>query len=168
MMSRTLWLAVVLGVFCGSAFAEVKPSEIKLRDVDFEGMMGMDSSLSLIATFDVRDEDLFEECHFDFYLLLEARDKDQGMQFFHCRTTHRFLEEESGYTSGVVLASSIKKCIDPRDAEYAVVVTYRGKEVAVENSKKERWWEKDELGKPIEKVLSRSSSANTVRNWEAE
>ncbi|MBN2163010.1 MAG: hypothetical protein JXR25_00880 [Pontiellaceae bacterium] len=168
-MKKALGLIVAVGMFAGAVFSEeAKSAEIKLRDVDIDGLMGVGSQLSLIATFDVRKGNLFEECNFDFYVLLESRDKEQGNQFFHCRSTHRFLEKESGYTTGVTLGESIMKCIDVRDAEYAVVVTYKGEEVGLENSLKERWWEKKELGKPIEHVLSRTSSAPYVRAWEAE
>ncbi len=166
-MKRIILVAVLLGM-AGAVLAETKPSEIRLRDVDFEGMMGVESSLSLIATFDVKREDMFDELCLDFYILLEARDKEMGPQFFHCRTIHRFLEEESGYTSGVVLAQNIKKCINPRDGIYAVVATYRGDEVGLENSEKERWWENADLGKPIENMLTRTTAMPTVREWESE
>ncbi len=166
MMKRSVLLAAILGMVSGAFAAEVKPAEIKLRDVDFEGMMGVDSDLTLVATFDVRKEDLFDEMLLDFYILLEPDDEDQGLQFFHSRTTHRFLEEASGYTSGVALPSGIMKCINPSDGEYAVIVTHQGEEVAVENSMKERWWEDQDLGKPIENLLSRSSTAPIIREWE--
>lgn len=165
-MKKLVLLAVVLGVTSGVVSAKIKPAEIKLRDVDFKGMMGVESSLTLVATFDVRKESLFDEMVLDFYMLLEPDDEEQGLLFFHCRTVHRFLEEGPGYTSGVALPASIMKCIDPSDGEYAVVVTCEGKEVAVENSLKKRWWENDELGAPIENVLIRSGSAPIIREWE--
>ena len=161
-------LAILLVTMSCSVFAELRPSTIKLRDVDLKGTMGIDANLSLIATFDVQKEDLFDELDLDFYILLEPGDNDRSLQFFHCRTTHRFLEKQSGYTSGVVLPARIMECIDPGDCEYAVVLTYRGKEVDAEHSLKERWWKNPELGKPIENVLVRSTGAPIVRPWESE
>ncbi len=167
-MKKSGLLAIILGALACGAFAEVEPATIKLRDVDFKGAMRIDANLTLTATFDVQKEDLLDELYLDFYVLLEPSDDDRGLQFFHCRTVHRFLEEQTGYKSGAVMPASIIKAIDPSDSEYAVVVTYRGKEVDEEHSHKERWWENEDLGKPIENVLLRSTSAPTVRPWESE
>lgn len=167
-MKRRVLFVIMLGIMAGGAFAEVKPAVIKLRDVDFKGTMGIDANLTLTATFDVQKEDLFDEMYLDFYILLEPDDDDQGLQFFHCRTIHRFLKEHTGYISGVVLPATIMECIDPGDAEYAVVITHGGQEAGLKNSKKERWWEDKELGKPIENVLVRSTRLPTVRPWESE
>jgi hypothetical protein len=165
-MKKSIMLVVLLGVMASGVSAEVGPSKINLRDADLEGMMRIDSKLTLTATFDVRSEDLFDELVFDFYMLLEPHDDDRGPQLFHCRTVLRFLEEGSGYTSVVTLPADVVKCINPKDSEYAVVVTYRGEEVEVENSLKKRWWESGECGTPIENVLTRSGSSY-VRTWEA-
>lgn len=167
-MKKTTMVIVLIGLLAGTGLAEPKASQINLRDVDFDGLMGTDSPVTLMATFDVRQEDLFDEMHIDFYMLLEPDDEEQGLQFFHCRTTHRFLEEKSGYTSGAMLPPNVMKCIDAGDGEYAVVVTYRGEEVGVENSLEERWWENGKSGNPIENVLTRSSAAPMVRTWESE
>jgi hypothetical protein len=35
-------------------------------------------------------------------------------------------------------------------------------------SHKERWWEKAELGRPIENILIRSGKAPIVRPWESD
>lgn len=170
-MKKIILMGLVLGIAMGTAVAaktpkEKVPAEIKLRDVDLKGMMNIDSDLSLTVTFDVRKADLFDELQIDFYILLEPDDEEQGLQFFHTRTTHRYLEKKSGYRSGVTLPRSVLKCIRPDDAEFAVVVTMAGEVVAVEQSTKERWWEDKELGSPIENVFSRSSSAMIIRDWE--
>jgi len=167
-MSRVLAVIIALGLFAGAVYAERDDTQIKLRDSDLEGLMGINANISLSVTFDVRKEDLIDDLHFDFYILLEPRDDEVVKQFFHCRTTHRFLEEDSGYTTGVYLDRQVKDCINPRHSQYAVVVSYNGEEVGVENSEKERWWEDSSLGQPIENVLSRSSGAPMVRNWEAD
>ena len=130
--------------------------------------MGIDANLTLTATFDVQKEDLYDELYLDFYILLEPNDNDQALQFFHCRTIHRFLEEHTGYESGVTLPASIMECIDSSDAEYAVVVTYRGVEVGEEHSHKERWWERPGLGEPIENILLRTTRLPYARPWESE
>lgn len=164
-MKRALMLAVVMGLMAGTASAAAKPSQIKLRDAELEGMMRINSKLTLTATFDIRSEDLFDELVLDFYMLLEPHDDDRGPQLFHCRTVLRYLEKGSGYTSSVVLSADAVKCIHPKDSEYAVVATYRGQEVAVENSLKTRWWEGGESGAVIENVLTRSG-VSYVREWE--
>ena len=165
-MKRAVWV-VVFGLMAGGAFASPKEPEIKLRDVKLDGVMVNNSSVSLTATFDVKKEDLFGEMYIDFYILLEPREDEQGPQIFHCRTTHRFIKADPGYTSSAILDPAIVKCINPRHSEYAVVVTYQGKEVAVENSEDQRWWEDQSLGKHIENVLTRAASAPMVRDWEA-
>lgn len=167
-MKKAALFALIVGAWGASAGAVPASAEIKVRDVDLDGMMGVNQQLSLTATFDVRKEDLFEAVAFDFYVLLEAGDDDQGLQFLHCRTVHRFLEKQSGYTSSVRLSAQIMKCINPSECEYAVIVTQAGREVAVENSMKERWWENEKLGSPIENLLTRSSTAPMVRPWETE
>lgn len=150
-----------------SVWASPDSAIIKLREVKCEGLMNVNSSLSITATFDVQRNDMFDELRFDYYVLLEPRDKDRGSQFMHCRTVHRYLEKESGYKTGVTLAQRILKCINPRHVKYAVVVTYHGKEVGVESSEKKRWWEDKSLGKPIENILVRSTSLPIVREWES-
>jgi len=167
-MRKTGLLAGLAAVLACSTLADEKLSTIRLRDVDFKGTMAINGSLSLTATFDVQKEDLYDELYIDFYILLEPDDNDRGPQFLHCRTIHRFLEEQTGYTSGVVLPAEIMNCIDPDDSEYAVVLTCRGEEVGMDNSMKERWWESEKLGKPIENVLIRATRAPTVRPWESE
>lgn len=166
-MKKTLMVLMFAGSISLISFGEAKPAAIKLRDVDLKGTMSIADNLSLTATFDVQKEDLFDELVLDFYILMEPDDEDRGLQFFHCRTIHRFLSEETGYTSGVVLPSRIMECIDPDKCEYAVVLTYKGEEVGLENSLKERWWENKELGRPIENVLIRSTQIPTVRPWES-
>ena len=167
-MKRTaVWIALMLGMAASQAPADTQPAEIKLRKTEFKGMMNVQSALSLTVTFDVKKENLYDDLKFDFYILLEPHDKELGPLFFHCRTVHRFLREDTGYESEVSLGSDIMQCIKPRDAKYAVVATYRGEEVGLENSEKERWWEQQDLGKPIENVLSRSSGAPVVREWES-
>ena len=161
-------LVAAAGLLAGTAWADPAPAEIRLRDADLEGLMGVKSGLSLVATFDVKRENLYDELVLDFYLLLEPRDKNLTPQFFHCRTVHRFLEEETGYTSGVGLSPAVMECIQPRSGRYAVIATYRGAEVGVENSEKERWWEGEQLGRPIENVLTRSTGASVVRTWESD
>lgn len=167
-MKRSVLLAAGIGIMTCAAGAEVKPAVIKLRDVDFKGTMGINANLSLTVTFDIQKENLFDELYIDFYLLIEPNKDERGLQFFHCRTIHRFLEEGTGYVSGVVLPAAIMECIDPSESEYAVVLTYRDAEVGMENSLKERWWENRDLGKPIENILTRSTRLPTVRTWESE
>ncbi len=168
MQSSKRWMAALMAAALAVPVLAADKAEVRLRDVDFDGLMGIDASLSLTATFDVKGGDLFDELRFDFYILLEPRGKEQGPLFFHCRTIHRFLEEGSGYKSGAVLPQKIVKCINPRGGEYAVVATLRGEEVGLENSSKERWWEDGKLGKPIEHVLNRSTGAPVVRTWETD
>jgi len=164
-----IWLVAiaVLGSMATTLCASPDPAEIKIRDVDFKGLMVVNSDLSLTLTFDVKGEDAFDELVFDFYIQLTPREKEQGEQFFHCRTIHRYLEKESGYTTGVILGRNAVKCINPRASKYAVVVSQQGKEIGVENSEDERWWEDASLGHPIENVLWRSSGLPLVREWES-
>ncbi len=166
-MKKLVFSTVLLGVMAVAPYATSDPAEIKLRDMDYDGLMVINSDLSLQVTFDVKKEDCIDEVLFDFFLLLTPRDKERGEQFFHCRTVHRFLEEASGYTSGVSLNPGIVKCIQPRDSKYAVVVTYGGREAAVENSEKDRWWEDVSLGHPVENVLGRFADVPIVREWES-
>ena len=166
-MKQLVFSTVLLGVLAVALNAASDPAEIKLRDMDYDGLMGINSPLSLKVTFDVKKEDCLEEVLLDFFLLLTPRKKERGDQFFHCRTVHRFLEEGSGYTSGVSLNQGIVSCIQPRDSKYAVVVTYGGREAAVENSEKDRWWEDVSLGPPVENVLGRFADVPIVRAWES-
>jgi hypothetical protein len=166
-MTRAGWVVLGLGILASGVVAAVKPATIKLRDVDMKGTMGVNAKLTLNVTFDVQKEDLFDEMYVDFYILVEPNDDDIGLQFFHCRSIHRFLEEQTGYVSGVFLPAAAMSCLDASDCEYAVVLTYRGEEVGLESSlKKERWWTDKELGEPIENVLVRSTRIPTVRPWE--
>lgn len=165
-MKKWMCTTLLLVGMAASLYAASESAEIKIRDVDVDGLMVVNSDLSLTVTFDVKDSDAFDEVTFDFYLLLSPREKEQGHQFFHCRTVHRYLEKESGYTTGVRLGRSMLKCINPRDSKYAVVVTHQGKEADVENSEKERWWEESSLGQPLENILRRSSGLPIVRVWE--
>jgi len=168
-MKTPKWIVVMSAVMLAIGVqSEEKPATIKLRDVDFKGTMGIDANLTLTATFDIQKEDLFDELYLDFYILLEPGDNDRELQFFHCRTIHRFIEKGSGYASTAILPASIMGCIDPSDAEYAAVLTYGGVAIGEEHSGKERWWEKKELGKPIENVLVRSTRLPYVRPWESE
>jgi len=162
------WRAIItlMGAMAVTVCAAPDPAEIKIRDVDFEGLMVVNSDLFLTLTFDVKGEDAFEELVFDFYIQLTPRDKAQGEQFFHCRTVHRFLETESGYKTGVGLSRNVVKCINPRDSKYAVLVSRQGEEIGVENSENLRWWEDASLGQPIENVLWRASGLPIVRQWE--
>lgn len=165
-MKKWMCTITLLVTVAASLYAASEPAEIKIRDVDVDGLMVVNSDLSLTVTFDIKEADAFDEVTFDFYLLLSPREKEQGDQFFHCRTVHRYLEKESGYTTGVRLGRNALKCINPRDSRYAVVVTHQGKEVELENSEKKRWWEESALGQPIENVLRRSSGLPIVREWE--
>lgn len=170
-MRKMILCAIVLGIVSGAAIAEKKPkekkpAEIKLRDAVFKGMMRNDTDMTLTVKFDVRKEDLFDEMVLDFYILLEPDEEEQGLQFFHARTIHRFLRKKAGYESAVIMPLDVVKCINPNDSEYAVVLTHGGKEVAVESSTKNRWWEDKELGPPIENLLYRSGSGMIIREWE--
>ncbi|MDF7798067.1 hypothetical protein P4C99_01230 [Pontiellaceae bacterium B1224] len=167
-MIKKMVITVILACVGLTALAEKDIPEIKVRDLELDGLMVKNSSLTLVATFDVRKEEIIDDLVFDFYLWLEPRDDDYPAQYFHCRTVHRFLEEQSNYTSTVELNEMALKIISPRKDKYALVVTYKGKEVAVENSEnEERWWEDSSVGTPIENVLSRSSTAPIVRVWES-
>jgi len=166
-MKKVVFTAVLIGTMTVAMHTVSDPMEIKLRDVDYDGLMVVNSDLRLEVTFDVRKDDCYDELVFDFYLLMTPREKERGEQFFHCRTVHRFLEKESGYTSGISLNQRIVDCIQPRDSKYAVVVTCGGSEAAVENSEKDRWWENASLGQPIENVLNRFARVPIVREWES-
>ena len=167
MLKKIFFGAVVLGSTVLSVCAELPAAEIKLRDSDLDGLLVNNGQAVLWVEFDVKREDVFDEVTFEYYLLLYPRKKDAGPQFFHCRTVHRFLEEKTGYKSGVVLAPAMLELIDPRDSKYAVVVTYKDKEIGVENSEDDRWWEEATLGAPIENVLTRFADVPTVREWES-
>jgi hypothetical protein len=105
---------------------------------------------------------------FDYYLLLDPQDSDLPPQFLHCRTVHRYLDKKSSLTSGVSLEKSAIEGINPRsNAKYAVVVTYKGEEVGVENSENDRWWEDSELGSPVENMLGRFADVPIVKEWES-
>jgi hypothetical protein len=166
-MNKWVFATVLLGAMAATLYAASDPAEIKIRDVDYEGLMVIDGNLSLEVTFDVKENDCLDEVLFDFYLLLTPRKKERGDQFFHCRTIHRYLEKESGYTTGISLNQGIVKCIQPRDSKYAVVVTCGGSEAGVENSEKDRWWEDASLGQPVENVLRRFARVPIVREWES-
>lgn len=167
-MRKLVYAAVLTGAMTAALYAASEPAEIKVRDMDYDGLMVVNSDLTLKVTFDVKKENCFDEVVFDFYLMLTPREKDRGDQFFHCRTVHRYLEKASGYKSGVSLNQQIVKCVEPRDSKYAVVVTFGGSEVAIENSEKDRWWEDAALGQPVENVLKRFAGAPIVREWESE
>jgi hypothetical protein len=166
-MKKWIFSTALLFAMTTYLYAVSDPVEIKLRDVDYDGLMIVNSDLSLKVTFDVKEDDCFDEVVFDFYLLMMPREKERGEQFFHCRTVHRYLERESGYTSGISLSQRIVKCIQPRDSKYAVVVTCGGREAALENSEKDRWWEDASLGPPVENVLRRFAGVPIVREWES-
>jgi hypothetical protein len=169
-MNRTVQAAAVLlgCCFIMPLHGKGMPSEVRLRDLELEGLIVETGSLTLTATFDVKRERIFDEVIFDFYLLLNPRDKELGPQFFHCRTVHRYLDEKTGLESGVALGRSVLEGINVRtDAKYAVVITYGGEAVAEENSEKERWWEDAGLGPPVENVLSRFADVPIVREWES-
>lgn len=167
-MKKWMFAAVLSVAMAANLYAASDPVEIKVRDVDYDGLMVVNSDLSLEVTFDVKEDDCFDEVVFDFYLLLTPRRKERGDQYFHCRTVHRYLEKKSGYTSGISLNQGIVKCIQPRDSKYAVVVTCGGSEAAVENSEKDRWWEDASLGQPVENVLRRFARVPIVREWESD
>jgi hypothetical protein len=166
-MKIMMCAAVLFGAMTASLHAGYGPAEIKVRDVDFDGLMAVNSDLTLRASFDVKKNDCYDEAVFDFYLLLIPREKERGDQFFHCRTVHRYLEKASGYMSGISLDQRIVECIQPRDSKYALVVTCGGIEAAVENSEKDRWWEDASLGRPVENILKRFAKAPIVREWES-
>ncbi|HSR88607.1 MAG TPA: hypothetical protein VLL07_06600 [Pontiella sp.] len=166
-MKKIMFAAVLIGAMSASLPAVSDPAVIKVRDLDYNGLMVVNSDLSLRASFDVKEDDCFDEAVFDFYLLLIPREKERGGQFFHCRTVHRYLEKASGYTSGISLDKRIVECIEPRDSKYALVVTCGSIEAAVENSEKDRWWEDASLGQPVENVLKRFADAPVVREWES-
>jgi hypothetical protein len=160
-------VSVLAGALAAPLYSVSDAPEIKVRDVDFDGLMVVNSDLSLKVMFDVKEDDCFDEAVFDFYLLLAPREKERGEQFFHCRTVHRYLEKASGYMSGISLDQRIVKCIRPRESKYAIIVTCAGLEAAVENSEKDRWWEDPSLGQPVENVLNRFARAPIVREWES-
>ncbi len=167
---KSIGMTVVLLAISIGSRADFLESEIKLRNVDIDGLNVKGTDITIEADFDVKRENLLDEVHFDFYLLLQPRKEGQGAVLLHSRTTHRFLEEKTGYVTGVTLGNVIKECIGHRSGEYAVVATYRGKEVGFETSLKEpaRWWENAALGKPIEGVLDRTTTLPIVRTWEKE
>ena len=167
MTRKMLAAAIIIGSMVTALHAEEGPAEIKLRRVNLDGLVISSGRLSLTATFDVKRADVFDEVFFDYYLLLEPQDNDLPTQFLHCRTVHRYLEEKSGFTSGVALDGAAIAGISPRsNAKYAVVVTYRGKEADVESSEKDRWWEDSSLGAPVENILFRFADVPIVREWE--
>lgn len=167
MRKITLMLVVIMGCAAATVCAEKKDAEIRLRDIDLSGLAVNKDQLTLTATFDVKGARVFDEVVFDFYLLLRPQGTDTQLQFLHCRTVHRYLDRKSGLKSGVKLDAAASDCIDPRDEKYAVVVSYKGKEVGVENSESERWWEDAALGAPVENILRRFASVPIVREWES-
>jgi hypothetical protein len=167
MMRTILAAAFVAGSVIPPLYAETKEAEIKLRDLDLSGRSVSGEQLTLTASFDVKEARIYDEVVFDFYLLLTPRDADVKPQLFHCRTVHRYLNRKSGYKSGVVLDAAAVDGINPREEKYAVVATYKGKEVAVENSEKDRWWEDAALGDPVENMLRRVADVPIVREWES-
>lgn len=166
-MKYVLIATVVLWSAVSLLYAETQPAEIRLRDLDISALSVNRSNLKLTATFDVKRAPIFDELIFDFYLLLRPQNKDVKLQFLHGRTVHRYIEAKSGYKSGVTLNSAALECIVPREVQYAVVITYQGKEVGVENSEKERWWEDPNLGAPVENILQRFAEVPIVRRWES-
>lgn len=166
-MNKLILVAVVWGCVALSAEAGSADGEIKLRDSDLDGLLVNNGEAALSVEFDVKREDILDEVTFEFYMLLYPRDKEAGPQFFHCRTVHRYLEEKTGYKSGAVLSAAILNVIEPRDSKYAIVATYKGKEVGVENSEDDRWWEDASLGAPVENLLRRFAEVPIVREWES-
>ena len=166
-MNKLILVAVVWGCVALSAQAGSVGGEIKLRDSDLDGLLVNNGEAALSVEFDVKREDILDEVTFEFYMLLYPRDKEAGPQFFHCRTVHRYLEEKTGYKSGAVLSAAILNVIEPRDSKYAIVATYKGKEVGVENSEDDRWWEDASLGAPVENLLRRFAEVPIVREWES-
>lgn len=166
-MRTILIAAIVMGSAATPLYAEIKEAKIKLRDLDISGLSVNREQLTLTATFDVKGSRIFDEVVFDFYLLLTPRDADMEPQFIHCRTTHRYLDQKSGHKSGVILDAAAIEGIDPREEKYAAVVTYKGKEVGVENSENDRWWEASALGAPVENMLLRFAEVPIVREWES-
>ncbi len=159
-MRIILLMALIMGSATVSLRAE---SEIRLRDLDLDGQSVNKNGLILTATFDVKGARILDEVVLDYYLLLRPQGKGMKLQFLHCRTVHRYMDMKAGYKTGVILNAVAVEGINPRDEQYAVVVTYQGKEVGVENSEKDRWWENAELGDPIENILTRFSEVPIVR-----
>ncbi len=166
-MKKILVAVLIMGGTAMLLQAEPQVAEIKLRDLTLDRLGEERNQISLVARFDVKRERLMDEVVFDFYLMLFPKGKDQEPQFLHCRTVHRYLEEKTGLKTGVVLPPLAVKAINSRDEVYAVVVTYKGKEVGVENSEDTRWWEGPSLGAPVENMLKRTSNLPIVRKWES-
>lgn len=167
MKRGTLTAAILMGSMAMSLHAEPQQPEIKLRNLRLDGLSENKNQLSLVASFDVKRAQLMDEVVFDFYLLLYPKGKEMKSQFLHCRTVHRYLEEKTGYKSSVVLESKAAKAINSRNEIFAVVVSYKGKEVGVENSEDVRWWENASLGSPVENLLKRVAQIPIVREWES-
>jgi hypothetical protein len=169
-MRVIVFMAVIIGcVSLTPLFAEAPTPEIKLRELELDGLMVQNGTLTLTLTFDVRKDDVFDEVTFDFYLLMNPQDKDFDPQFTHCRTVHRYLEKQTSARSGVGLETAAMDAINPRNnCKYAVVATFRGEEIGVENSEDDRWWESPALGEPVENVLKRFANVPIVRAWESE
>lgn len=167
-MKKILTAVLVMGGTALLLQAEPQVPEMKLRDLTLDRLGEERNQISLVARFDVKRERLMDEVVFDFYLMLFPKGKGQDPQFFHCRTVHRYLEEKTGHKTGVVLPPLAVKAINSRDEIYAVVVTYKGQEVGVENSEDTRWWEAPALGAPVENMLKRTSNLPMVREWESE
>ena len=166
-MKKILATGLIMGSTVVLLQAAPQVAEIKLKDLTLDRLGAEKNQISLVARFDVKRERLMDEVVFDFYLMLFPNGKGMEPQFLHCRTVHRYLEEKTGHKSGVVLPPLAVKAINSRDEIYAVVVTYKGKEVGVENSEDTRWWEASALGAPVENMLTRSSSLPIVREWES-
>jgi len=170
-MKRVILAAIVLGSVAVSLYAEdpeIKLRELRLRPGESIGESEqLAGDLVMTTIFDVKKAPLFEEAVFHYYLLLTPRDKGVKPQLLHCRMVYRYLERKSGYKTHVSLPREMKECINPRDEKYAVVVVYKGAEVAVKNSEGTRWWEDPELGAPIENVFRRYSDVPYVREWES-
>ena len=168
MIRNILAAAIIIGSAGTSLYAEQGIAEIRLRDLELDGFTISTGQLTLTATFDVKRERVLDEVVFDYYLLLNPEDEDLPPQFLHCRTVHRYLEKKSSLTSGVSLGGAGLEGINPRsNAKYAVVVTYQGEEVGVENSEDDRWWEDSSLGSPVENILNRFADVPIVREWES-
>lgn len=168
-MRRIIFTAVIIGcISLTPLFAEAPAPEIKLRDLELDGLMVQNGTLTLTLTFDVRKVDIFDEVTFDFYLLMNPQDKAFDPQFTHCRTVHRYLEKQTSAISGARLGTTAMDAINPRNnCKYAVVATFRGEEIDVENSEDDRWWEDPALGEPVENVLERFSNVPIVQVWES-
>lgn len=169
-MKKIVYHMALIGcILLTSVHAETPASEIKLRELELDGLMVQNGTLTVTLTFDVRKDDMFEELTFDFYLLMNPQDNDFKPQFTHCRIVHRYLEKQTSAKSGIRLDSAAMDAINPRNnCKFAVVASIGGEEIGVENSEDDRWWEDESLGAPVENVLQRFANVSMVRFWESD